>query len=84
MQKVKGGCFIMEEMTSKQNKIDNKIFCWMLRTPKMSWLWITCHCIITIQYIESEIISGQKKKKISFGEDNVVLTTDKRKFIIIV
>ena len=56
----------------------------MLRTPKMSWLWITCHCIITIQYIESEIIYGQKKKKISFGEDNVVLTTDKRKFIIIV
>ena len=34
------------------------------------------NCIITIQYIESEIIYGQKNKKILFGEDNIVLSTD--------
>ena len=39
---------------------------------------MTCNCIITIRYIESEIIYGQKQKKILFGEDNVLLSTDKK------
>lgn len=43
----------------------------MLRIPKMSWLQIGLLATASFIY-------GQKQKKILFGEDNVLLSTDKK------